>query len=186
MSEHITYRKFLKQLVRNDEWGRLGKMFDFKPLYIETQRKRRNIIDWCCVPASLYSLLQKENNHIPFPDNFDKTLLPKVEKLVERKQIVRVDVKGYDVRQLEHFGDAIVNLASRKLAADKKERYHYFLSAQRLASNINLKTAGFVSGDAFEVAVGTVFVERGATAALKVAIKLLKQTEHYKMIYENR
>lgn len=185
-----SYKKYLKGLVRGDKWELLSALYSFELLWITLPSGRKSI-DWRCVPKSLYSVLQAKSDGT-WPDNI---VIPKSEPTCEideeraKKAVVRLyepKVKGFDVRQIEHFGDAIVNLAARTISAKEIGRPAYFLSAQNLSNNKNLASAGFVSGDAAEIVIGVSYVENGIEKALLDAIDLLKKTEHYKAYYRSK
>lgn len=184
------YRKHLKGLVRNNAWEHLGYLFGFKPVYLKLPSGRKSI-DWCCVPANLYSILQGKTD-ILWPDNYVEPAPSTIQEIPRRQRchppvaLPVVNVKGFDTRQLEHFGDAIVNLAARIISAKEVQRPSYFLSAENLASNRNLQSAGLGSGSETEVIVGTVFVESGIEKAFSDAIDIIKKTAHYKAYYTNK
>lgn len=185
-----SHRKYLKGLVRSGKWDELSRLYNFELVWISLPSGRKSI-DWRCVPKNLYSILQSKAGQ-SWPDNL---IEPSVEPAFSvsgeqaKKNLVKMSephIKGYDTRQLEHLGDALVNLAARFISAKEIGRPAYFLSAQNLSTNKNLASAGFVSGDAAEVQIGMSFAENGVEKAFLDAVDLIKKTQHYKAYYSNK
>lgn len=86
-------------------------------------------------------------------------------------------------RKIEHFGDAIVGLAARLLAeqhvSDKLPVSVYFTLSANLATNSNLRSAGFGSGFEAELHIGNVFKAQGTQAALDEAMAVLRRSKVY-------
>lgn len=54
-------REQIKALIRMDMWYVLGKTFDFNPVFILVKGsggRKKNVIDWACVPPAMYKILQ--------------------------------------------------------------------------------------------------------------------------------
>lgn len=185
MTAELTYRKYLKQLVHHGQWEYIGELFGFTPKYLDVPKKK--VIDWACVPASFYMLLQKREVEVPWPEGLRSVVRLEI-KAVRPPGAARgpeAKVKGYSIRQLEHFGDAIVNLAARYIVARERQGGAYFKASRNLESNQNLATAGYVSGAAAEIEVGVEFVDKGADAAFRKALEILKKTDSYCNNYLN-
>lgn len=168
-------RKQLKLMINRDEWHEIGRIFGFTPTFMPSENGKRNVIDWRCVPQSMTAILQRK----PEPgDPVDHERPPKSPVTRVRSPI--------EMRQLEHLGDAIVNLAARAIAKDVALKPVYFLCATHLATNQNLASAGFATGAQAEVEIGKRFVEKGLQAAFDYAVEIIKRSEHYESLYENK
>lgn len=93
-----------------------------------------------------------------------------------------IDGKKYTIRQLEHFGDAVVALAVRTMVYNKcgGEARTYFHYTQKLITNKNLGHGNVRDGSAAEVKIGTAWAEIGLDAALECATEILSNTEAWK------
>lgn len=87
-------------------------------------------------------------------------------------------------RKLEHLGDAVLGLAARLIADqvhnDADPVKDYFKFATALATNSNLRTAGFQSGFEAELKIGKTFKDDGLPAAMIVARDILGRSKVFK------
>lgn len=104
-------------------------------------------------------------------------------KAAKQKIECALEVNGrkYTKRQLEHFGDAVLDMAAREMAHAKTgDRQHiYFMYVGRLCTNANL-TYGGHDGTAWEILIGRVYAVAGLTAALAKAVSVITHTWEWK------
>jgi len=173
MTPDTITRKQLKLMISRDEWHEIGRIFGFTPVFMPSENGKRNVIDWRCVPQSMSAILQrKQEPAAPL------SRLPKVPSTKVRSPI--------EMRQLEHLGDAIVNLAARVVAKEIALSSVYFLCATNLATNQNLASAGFTTGAQAEVEIGKRFMEKGLQAAFDYAVEIIKRSSHFKDHHKNK
>lgn len=168
MTADTITRKQLKLMINRDEWHEIGRIFGFTPAFMPSENGKRNVIDWRCVPPSMTAILQRKPEPEDGVDHERQSAAP----------MTRVK-SPIEMRQLEHFGDAIVNLAARVVAKEVALNSVYFLCANHLASNQNLASAGFATGAQAEVEIGRRFVENGLQSAFDYAVEIIKRSNHY-------
>jgi len=97
------------------------------------------------------------------------------------------NIPGLSIRQLEHIGDRLVNVASCEIVLDKLKdtdlslaQSRYFHWAHRLITNENLASAVEGTGSAVETKIGEVYFKEGVVAALYYARNILFATRVWK------
>jgi hypothetical protein len=90
-----------------------------------------------------------------------------------------INGKKYTQKQLEHIGDAVIELVARAIVLELflGDQRNYFASLHGLTSNENLNP-----GQAKEVEVGTVYAEQGYPAAAARAEEIIKGTEKWRKL----
>lgn len=175
-SETIT-RKQLKAMINRDDWREIGRIFSFVPVFMLSEGGKRYVIDWRCVPPSVSEILWKKNESEMKAEFSEQTRPTRMTK-APPSRTTRVKSPN-EMRQLEHFGDAIVNLAARVIAREVAQPTVYFLCAAHFSSNKNLASAGYTSGAQAEVEIGKVFVANGLESAFACAVEIIKRSAHY-------
>lgn len=164
-------RRQLKAMINRDEWHEIGRIFNFAPVFMLSEGGKRYMIDWRCVPQSVSEVLWRKSE--------PEELVNHESKFTGQGGPTRIK-SPIEMRQLEHFGDAIVNLAARVVAKEMSHPTVYFLCAAHLASNKNLSSAGFTTGAQAEVEIGKDFIANGLDSAFKFAVEIIKRTSHYR------
>lgn len=55
---HYPSRSEIKALIKMDCWHVLGRVFDFVPVFMQVSAgSKKTVIDWRCVPPSMYQIL---------------------------------------------------------------------------------------------------------------------------------
>lgn len=104
-----------------------------------------------------------------------------------RKQVEEINGDKVTLQQLEHIGDAVLNLAARLLAfeyfgnADSGKIYLTWSDALIANSNFSKTTIGARYA---EIQIGRICFQEGLESAVKAAVKFLKKTEVHRKIEE--
>ena len=90
-----------------------------------------------------------------------------------------INGKKYTIRQLEHFGDAVVGLAVRAMTYEKcgSDQRFYFHYTQQMITNKNLGHGVASRGTEAEVEIGKVYAAHGLEASLAKATEIIKTTK---------
>lgn len=93
-------------------------------------------------------------------------------------EVIVINGKTYVPKQLEHFGDGVLNLAARKMCYEKygSNQILYFLMYRNLITNKNL--GGGLPGEAnrVEIEIGRTYVVFGIETAIQFAKRKLQET----------
>jgi len=144
------------------------------------------LLDWNKVAKAYYD---SQENKVPPPGRenqwhgFPKPILPSHDPVTILPKPPRpprppspckiINGKKYTQKQLEHLGDALIELVARALVLEfyLGDQKNYFVSMHGLTSNDNLNP-----GRDKEVEVGTVYAEHGYPAAAARAEEIIKGT----------